>query len=172
MAGRTRRKRFEDRRDARFLTFSCLNSAPLLESDWAKDIAVEQLALTHDRLGFKLYAWVVMPNHVHLLLWPDIDVADIRRIMSAYKTRVSKRVHDYMRAIEDPLINKALTSKGEFRLWQGGGGYDRNIWSGDELEEKINYIEDNPVRAGLAPSQEQYKWSSVGSDLFPRDDWR
>ncbi len=167
----SKRRRIESLRDSRFLTFSCYRRLPLLQSDWARDIAVEQLALTHDRLGFHLYSWVVMLNHVHLLIWPDIEIADVRRIMSAYKTRVSKRVLDHMRAENDPLLTDARTPQGEFRLWQHGGGHDRNIWSKEEFFEKARYLEENPVRAGLADCPEDYRWSSAGSEIIGRDEW-
>lgn len=46
-------------------------------------------------------------------------------------------------------------------IWQRGGGYDRNIFSNEELIEKIEYIENNPVRAGLARIPSAYMWSSA-----------
>ena len=166
-----KRKRYEDQRDVRFLTFSCYRQLALLNSDWGKNIAVEQLALTHDRLDFSLFAWVVMPNHVHLLLRPNLEIANVTRILSAYKTRVSKRIHNYMIATDDPQLSRAKTSSNRFRLWQHGGGYDRNIWSLAELREKAIYIENNPVRSGLVQLPVDYLWSSANSPIIGRDAW-
>ncbi len=61
-------KRIEEPGHGRFLTFSCYRRLPLLGNDRVKDAFVQELGRTRRDLGFRLYAWVVMPEHVHLLL--------------------------------------------------------------------------------------------------------
>ena len=141
----------------------------MLSTDWAKDAIVSYLAHTMVRLGYQLFAYVVMEDHVHLLLRLDIDVATVRRILSALKTRTASVVLDRLR-LEDPeLVAKATSSKRAAHLWQPGGGYDRNIFSREEFLEKAKYIEENPVRKGLAARAEDYPWSSAGSPALGRD---
>ncbi len=156
-----KRKRYETQGEVRFLTFSCDRHAPLLREQWAKDICVDHLALCRDRLGFRVYAFVFMPDHVHLLIQPDVEVATVRRILSAFKTRTATKILERLR--EDSVVAP--------RLWEPGGGYDRNIHSDKEFHEKLDYIESNPVRKGLVSKIEDYAWSSAGSRLLGRDVW-
>lgn len=164
-------RRFESATDSRFLTFSCNHRLPLLSSDASKDIVVDYLELCRDRLGFQLFAWVVMPEHLHLLLLPNRSVADVRRIMSAFKTRVSRILLEQMRVASSPYVNRLKDPRGEHHFWLPGGGYDRNIHSHNEFEEKARYIEQNPVRRGLAANPEEYRWSSAGSERLRPDPW-
>ena len=53
-----------------------------------------------------------------------------------------------------------------FRIWQPGGGFDRNLWSAKAIHYSINYIEGNPVRAGLANVPEEWKWSAAWARLM------
>jgi putative transposase len=48
-----------------------------------------------------------------------------------------------------------------FRFWQRGGGYDRNLWSKDEIVEKLEYVHNNPVRRGLCKTPADWYWSSA-----------
>ena len=166
-----RNQRCESDFDTRFLTFGCYRRLPLLQTDWAKDAVVSYLAHTKTRLGYQLFAYVVMPDHVHLLLHPEVDVATVRRILSALKTRTASLILDRLRAEDPALVAKATSSNGTAHLWQPGGGYDRNIFSRDEFLEKARYIEENPVRNGLVERAEEYRWSSAGSPVLGRDPW-
>ena len=98
---------------------------------------------------------------VHLLIDPDIEVADLRRILSAFKARTSTLILARFRGqrIAPP------------RLWQPGSGYDRIIHSNKEFYEKLDYIESNTVRKGLVVRIEDYAWSSAGSKILGRDVW-
>lgn len=155
--------RFEVPSQVRFLTFSCDGRRNYLSSIWAKDIFVEQLALSKNLLDFRLYAWVVLPNHVHLLVQPNLEIAAVPRILTGLKTRSAERILPRLR-LENGAGNQSVD-----RLWLQGGGYDRNVADGDELLEKLNYIECNPVKARYCKLPEEYKWSSAGSEILPRD---
>lgn len=155
------RKRFETPGQARLLTFSTFHRLPYLEPAWVRDLFVDHLALTRDRLGFQLYAWVVMPDHVHLLLLPDTTVANTSRILSALKTRTSTKIAGQLRENGEPVV----------RIWQRGGGHDRNITTHRQFLESVDYIEDNPVCKGMVARREDYPWSSAGSSVLGRDRW-
>ena len=47
------------------------------------------------------------------------------------------------------------------RFWQAGGGFDRNLWNAKAIHSSVNYIEYNPVRAGLVNAPEDWQWSSA-----------
>ena len=58
------------------------------------------------------------------------------------------------------LVDCQSSGRSTSRFWQPGGGYDRNIWTAQELHEKIRYIHNNPVRRGLVEQAQQWRWSS------------
>ena len=92
---------------------------------------------------YELHAWVLMPNHVHLLITPGIEVPKITKSLKWFTAREA---------------NKNLRRTGPF--WQDES-YDRLVRDSKEFERIRAYIEVNPVRAGLANSPEEYPWSSA-----------
>jgi putative transposase len=93
---------------------------------------------------YLLHTWVVMPNHVHLLLTPQIDPSLAFRRLKGASARVA---------------NQLLGLTGQ-PFWQDES-YDHLIRSEIEFERVENYILQNPVRAGLARSEQAYPWSSA-----------
>ena len=58
------------------------------------------------------------------------------------------------------ILSKPRSDTGSMHFWQPGGGYDRNV-VGDELIEKIRYVQENPIRRGLSPDSVSWRWSSA-----------
>jgi putative transposase len=102
--------------------------------------------------GYALHAWTIMPNHVHLLITPQIDVP---RLMRSLKGSTARYGNQLLGRIGTPF-------------WQDES-YDRLVRDPAEFRKIENYILQNPVRAGLARSAEDYLWSSanVKSGLKP-----
>ncbi len=157
---RKTRRRYEIPGEARYLTCSCFHRLPLFDNDRIKDAFTEQLTLTRQRLAFDLLAWVIMPEHFHLLVLPRESLT-ISHLLSALKRPFATQVLRRWRELDAPILTRLLDRSGQLRFWQQGGGYDRNIVSTDELEEKINYIHNNPVRRGLVSKTTDWKWSSA-----------
>jgi putative transposase len=166
-----KRTRFEAPGEVRFLTFSCWHSLPILQSDWAKDEVVDQLSYLKASEKLEVFAYCVMPNHVHILLRTDPLSLPVPKMLSNLKARSSRKILIKLRQSFYPLEGSEAMAVRESRVWQRGGGYDRNIHSGEEFLEKARYVEDNPVKAGLCKSAEEYRWSSAGSVILPRDPW-
>ena len=156
---RLRRREFPGH--VRFLTFSCYRRLPLFGHSRIRDAFVEQLSLTKLRLGFELYAWVVMPEHVHLLLLPSPPDMTVTRILRGLKRPFAEHVLNRWRELDAPVLGRIVDARGNEHFWQRGGGYDRNIVSEDEYFEKCLYIHHNPVKRGLVESAVQWKWSSA-----------
>ncbi|MFI4897925.1 MAG: REP-associated tyrosine transposase [Phycisphaerales bacterium JB059] len=156
---RKKLRRYEIKGHARFLTFSCNQRLALFENPAIRDTFAEQVFLARSRLGFKLFAWVIMPEHVHLLVLPLEST--VPSILSATKRPFSALVLQRWRELEAPVLERIRDGSGAERFWQAGGGYDRNIFSEGELREKIRYIHENPVRRGLVEREEDWAWSSA-----------
>jgi len=103
-----------------------------------------------------------MPNHVHLIIYPTSDSYDIAGILQSIKQSVSRRALINIRKSRPALLDLFSTGSKTraYRFWQAGGGYDRNIVSRVALMNAIDYVHNNPVRAGLVKSAEEWKWSS------------
>jgi len=154
-------RRIEEPNHARYLTFSCRHRLPLFKNEKLKDAFIEHLAAARRRTGFHLLAWVIMPEHVHLLLWPMLSDHPISSVTWQIKRNFARHVIHRWRMLNAPFLTKITDADGRTRFWQPGGGYDRNITSEDEIREKIDYIHANPVRRGLAKSPTDYPWSSA-----------
>lgn len=105
-----------------------------------------------------------MPNHVHILIWPTTVTYNIAEILQHIKGKASKSYRDIVINTNPESFEAfCVTKNGEkiFRIWQTGGGFDRNLWNSEPIHHSIKYIEGNPVRAGLVESHEEWKWSSA-----------
>ncbi len=94
---------------------------------------------------YKLFAWVIMPNHVHLLLRPKENF-DVSKIMHSIKSFTANKA------------NKLLNRKGDF--WQHES-FDRFIRNYKHFERVVSYIENNPVKANLCEKPSDWKFSSA-----------
>ena len=154
-------KRWETPGQARYLTFSCYRRLPLFHSDKIKDAFAERLAKVVDELEFDLYAWVIMPEHVHLLLLADPQRLMVKQITHRLKSRFAQNVIARWRELDAPILARITTPKGAFRFWQDGGGYDRNIVTPRRIVQKIQYIHNNPVARNLVRRPTDWRWSSA-----------
>jgi len=121
---------------------------------------LDSLAAARHRFGFELFAWVIMPEHVHLLLRPRAG-APLDRSLLAIKLSVAKRVLGRWVELEAPILSSITTQDGHRRYWQAGGGFDRNVRNESEFCREVRYIHRNPVARGLVESPEHWPWSSV-----------
>jgi putative transposase len=158
---RVHRKRFEIEGQPRFLTFSCYKQLPLFTNDATKQAFVDCLAETHEKHKVKLLAWVIMPDHVHLLLVPDLPESSMPTVLRSLKQSFSQRVVNRWIELNAPILQRITDARGIRRFWQRGGGYDRNICTDEEFFEKIEYIHNNPVRRGLVEFALDWPWSSA-----------
>ncbi len=155
-------KRRETPNHSRYLTFSCYKRRPFFDSDQLKREFTTEIARARKRHSFKLFAWVIMPEHVHLLIKTDVACAPVPAILRSLKAEFAKRtLAEWRRASTRPDPWASPKKCDCVHFWQRGGGYDRNIFSCDELIEKTRYIHANPVRRGLATYPTDWPWSSA-----------
>jgi putative transposase len=113
------------------------------------DIVAEAIRYGASRDGFyELYAWAILPTHVHIVCKPGIAMTEIMRWL---KSRTARRA------------NRILNRTGQ-SFWQDES-FDRWIRSPAELRWLIAYVENNPVDAGLAKSPQEWRWSSAAESL-------
>ena len=135
------------------------------------------------KLDFRLWAYVFMPEHVHLLVFPARKEYDIARIRGAIKSPVAKQAIAYLEEHVPAWIPRITRRRGddvERVFWQSGGGYDRNLVTPRTLLATIDYLHMNPVRRRLVRLAADWKWSRASwfagkenvpliPDRIPRD---
>jgi REP element-mobilizing transposase RayT len=118
---------------------------PTWLSDWQIGDLVEGALLFFDGSRYRLHAWVVMPNHVHVVITPFPDMS-ISQIVSSWKSYTATRA------------NALLKRQGAF--WQADY-FDRFIRDERRFLAADSYIENNPVVARLCPTPEKWRFSSA-----------
>jgi putative transposase len=152
-------RRFDVPGTARFITFSCYRRHRLFDNDRIKDRFVERLVEFSDLKRMSVLAWVVMPEHVHLVLFPEPAEA-LSAFLATLKRCFSTEVFARWRELDAGILPKLRDRSGDTHFWQLGGGYDRNV-VGDELLEKVRYCHRNPIARGLVARSVDWRWSSA-----------
>jgi putative transposase len=152
--------RFNEPGRAHELTFSCYRRLPILSDSCHREFFLETLASARIAHRFDLWAYVIMPEHVHLLIWPRESEYDIAVILRYVRQTSSRKMLAHLRATHSPLL-ASLQVRDEHRVWQLGSGYDRNLFTPRAIHASINYIHENPVRRGLVASSLDWPWSSA-----------
>ncbi len=152
-------RRYNIEAQARFLTFSCYHRLQLLGDPFARDLLVTQIEDQRKSLGFRVLAWVIMPEHVHLLVVPERGEVGV--VLKAIKQGFARRLLAKYRKEQNPALEQMRDARGTARVWQRGGGYDRNVRDQAELEKFVGYIHMNPVSRGLVDRPTDWGWSSA-----------
>ena len=143
-----------------FLTFSCYRRLPLLNTLRARNLFVHTLGKIRERYKFLLVGYVVMPNHVHLLISePKKDTPSV--VLKVLKQRVSRDLRRKRRRAPTGQLGFTFTKGGGDlpRFWQPRF-YDFNVWSEKKLREKLDYMHRNPVTRKLVDHPKDWPWSS------------
>jgi putative transposase len=146
------------------LTFSCYRKEPYFNDITACHILLEEIEKARQIFNVDIWAYVIMPNHVHLLFWPKNHDYDIAEIQKSIKGITSHKYSELLSKNKPELHETFLVNdrgKKQIRFWQRGGGFDRNLWNNRPIFDSIKYIENNPVRKGLAGKANEWEWSSA-----------
>jgi putative transposase len=128
--------------DLHFITFSCYHRLPFLDAE-ARNVFLEMLEEVRQKYQFRVAGYVVMPEHVHLLLG-EPQVGSLSTVVQVVKQRTARRVHDVIRG----------------QMWQRRF-YDFNVFTDEKVTKKLFYMHENPVKRGLVLSAEEWVWSSA-----------
>jgi putative transposase len=156
--------RFYSGRDVHFLTFSCYKGRPYFKSAEGCDLFLRILERVRRRYRLVVLGYVVMPEHVHLLV-SEPERGSLSTAIQALKLGV-------VRTLEGASIGPTSRKRSEKwgtpcfdgaktpnHFWQARF-YDFNVWTEKKRIEKLRYIHRNPVARGLVATPEQWQWSS------------
>jgi putative transposase len=132
-------KRYQKTRHLHFVTFSCYRRQAHLGTQGARDLFEDALERTRRHYHWEVIGYVVMPEHVHLLV-SEPKPESLAKALQALKISVARRSR------QDPF-------------WQARY-YDFNVFTEGKRVEKLEYMHCNPVKRGLVGSAEEWPWSS------------
>jgi putative transposase len=137
----------------------------LLSRDRTRRWLVEAIDEARQLARFDLWAYVIMPEHAHVLLFPQSPTIGISQILWRIKRPVGRKAITHLERTAPSWLEKLtlLRADGsrERRFWQAGGGYDRNIIEAETAWKVVTYFHLNPVRRGLVERPEDWEWSSA-----------
>jgi putative transposase len=151
-------------KDLHFITCSCYRRLPLFRSVRVRNLFLRILNELREQYGFAVVGYVIMPEHVHLLI-SEPQKGTPSTVMQVLKQRVSREVRRRRR--------KAAPA-GQLRLGFGESPaplpqfwqrrfHDFNVWSAKKRSEKLEYMHWNPVKRGLVARSNDWAWSSAAA---------
>ena len=134
--------RYQHQKCLHFITFSCYHRLKLLDSDAARATFERELERVRRWYGCFITGYVLMPEHVHLLI-SEPERGELSLVIQMLKQITSRQ-------LRPPLPP---------RFWQARY-YNFPVWTEAKRVEKLRYIHRNPVRRGLVARPEDWPWSS------------
>ena len=159
--------KISDQSKTYFLTFQIVGWVDLFTRKIYRDIVIDSLKYCQDKKGLNLFAFVIMSNHMHLLAQSrneDLSgfIRDFKRFTSAqfidFIENGNESRRDWLRVVFE--YHGMLKSKQEIQIWTHES-HAELIYSQKFIEQKVNYIHNNPVKSGIVAKPEDYLYSSA-----------
>ncbi|MBZ5683104.1 MAG: transposase [Acidobacteriia bacterium] len=141
-----------------FITGSCYRRLPLLGSARDRDRFFSILEQTRQHYRFVVVGYVVMPEHIHLLL-TEPEMGNPSTVMQVLKQRTARALLPKTQR-KDPRQRNLFGDEPRRRAFWQARFYDFNVWTTKKRVEKLRYMHRNPVKRGLVESPQQWRWSS------------
>ncbi|MCE2734825.1 MAG: REP-associated tyrosine transposase [Chryseotalea sp.] len=155
-----------------FFTATCLNWQPLLKADERKDILMNSLRFMVEEKRIWLYAFVIMPNHIHLLwskqeAWKDKNTSHMFLKFTAQQIKFNLIDNGQNEELQN---YKSTQQDRAYHFWERRP-FVATMFNKKVAEQKIDYIHENPVKADLCKLPEHYYYSSARFYELNVDDW-
>ena len=151
-----------------FITLQVVDWVDIFSREIYRKIIVENLCYCVKHKGLEIYAWVIMSNHVHLML--RSEKGQLSNILRDFKSYTAKLILNTIEEIDESRKEwmlrqfKSATLRhkrnAEYQFWSHEN-HAECIFSEKFGTQKLNYIHNNPVHAGIVAKAEHYKYSSA-----------
>ena len=141
-----------------FITCSCYRRLPFLNRARSRDCFLSILEQVRARYRFVVVGYVVMPEHIHLLI-TEPEIGSPSKVLQVLKQRTAHALLP-RRKRKDPRQGSLFGAESQPRSFWQARFYDFNVWTTKKRVEKLRYMHRNPVKRGLVESPEQWRWSS------------
>jgi REP element-mobilizing transposase RayT len=156
-----------EKEKAYFVTFTTFDWVKVLQDDDYKMIIVNSIRYYQQNRGLLVYAYCIMSNHVHLIIQSN-GQETVSEVLRDLKKFTSKEI---IKKLEIGVNNETLLIKfnkaGEnlkriknYKVWQDGN-HAKVLYSNSFIWQKLNYIHNNPVKAGIVENPEEYLYTSA-----------
>lgn len=153
-----------------FITFSVIKWVDALTRKEYKDILIDSLKHCQENKGLLIHCWVIMNNHVHFIL-SAIEGFKLSNILRDFKKHTSSKILETMEENDqDPERNRMLDifrkagreniRNSNYQFWQQDN-HPKELFGNSMIEQKMDYIHNNPVKAGIVDNPEDYIYSSA-----------
>jgi putative transposase len=157
---RIKPKRYTGRGDLHFITFSCYQRRPLLGTVRARNLFLKTLGEVRAKHDFLVFGYVVMPEHVHLLISEPKQLTP-SRVLQILKQWVSRKMRGKRRKVSwQQLPLQFPEDKGDLRRFWQRRFYDFNVYTAPKMRQKLDYMHANPVKRRLVKHPKDWPWSS------------
>jgi REP element-mobilizing transposase RayT len=159
--------KISDQSKTYFLTFQIVGWIDLFTRKIYRDIVIDSLKYCQEKKGLNLFAFVIMSNHMHLLAQSRSDnlsgfIRDFKRFTSGefidFIENGNESRRDWLRVVFE--YHGMLKSKQDNQIWTHEN-HAELIYSQKFIDQKINYIHNNPVKSGIVAKPEDYIYSSA-----------
>jgi len=162
-----------EERYAYFVTCSVVKWLPLFVQDTYRRIVLDSMAYVREHKMTQLNAFVVMPTHLHAVLWPQegVNVSNVLRDFKRYTSRSISREatrrseRQYLKVFAAARRRGRAQGVSQYQVWQEGS-HAEAVYGDEFARQKIEYIHNNPVRAELVASPEDWLYSSARAYLL------
>ena len=162
--------RFSDSEIPHFVTLTLVEWIDLFSRERYKEIIVENLNYCIENKGLQVYAYVIMPNHIHLIIKSDGD-CELAKIIRDFKRYTAKVLYEKLRSDDAESRKNWLlrvieeegrksSSNERIKVWRHEN-HPVTLETNEMIDDRINYIHENPVRAGICFKATDYKYSSA-----------
>jgi putative transposase len=134
-----------------FITMCTKDRRAVLAQDEVAEILIGEWGAARRRHSWAVGRYVIMPDHVHFFCRPELGAGELSQFIGAWKSWTSRRIH----ALGGPRSATAATATA---LWQREF-FDHVLRSYESYTEKWNYVFDNPVRAGLVCTAQEWQYA-------------
>jgi len=162
--------RIRDQSAKHFLTFTIVGWIDIFSRKCYRDIILQSFEFCRTRKSLKLGAYVIMTNHVHVL-WQagNNNLSDVVRDFKTYTSKaITQAIEEENESRKDWLLYlfnfhaKQTNANDYFKVWTGNN-HPEEIHTETFMKQKLNYIHENPVRAGFVINPEEYLYSSASN---------
>lgn len=154
-----------------FITVTCYDWLPLIAAASEKEIIMESLQYLTEQHKINVYAFVLMDNHFHIIwrIKQGFKRADVQRDFLHY---TAKAILKNLKIKKTELVEKIEVNLKDrkYQIWQRNS-LSIELRTKNVYEQKLNYIHNNPVKAGLCILEEDYKYSSASYYVRNEKNW-
>lgn len=169
----------EDQTSPHYLTFQIVYWIDLFSRKSYRDIVIDSLQYCNKQKGLDIFAYVIMSNHIHIIA--RSAVGDLSGAIRDFKKFTSKKTIEGIESKPESRKEwmlrlfkhaaKRQNKTGDYQVWTHEN-HAMELYGNDFIQQKVEYIHNNPIRAGIVKNADDYIYSSAGCSTENELCWR